>query len=130
MIFREGVEGVAEFGEGRLRIHAVAIAAGNDLVVFLGGGEAPHVGGISLSDPPAPSITISIPGHKDYLVSHEVSERISRATGRRCLVVAGIHVDNASKEDIAALVRNSSTCADLLIRSINGANLPGARPTS
>lgn len=112
------VEGAAEFGEGRHRIYAVAVSAGQDLVVFLGGGEKPHVGGVSISDPGGPPTTISVPGHKDFIVSHEVSERMSRETGRRCLVVVGIHVDNASKEDISALLKNASTCTDLLIRSV------------
>ncbi|MBC7120355.1 MAG: hypothetical protein H5T33_02060 [Candidatus Methanosuratus sp.] len=107
-----------KFGEGRYQIVAEALKAGGDLLVFVGGGEKPHIGGLSLSDPSASAVSLSIPFHKDFVVSHQVSEKISRATGRRCLAVVGIHVENATKEEISILVRNALACADLLIEQI------------
>lgn len=109
---------VASFGEGKYRVFAEAIAAGDDLLVYLGGGEKPHIGGASYSEPSGQPVSFSIPRHKDYIVSHEVSEKICKMTGKRCLVVVGIHVDRASKEEIAILVRNALRCADLLVNEL------------
>lgn len=105
----------ATYGEGRYQIFAEAIPAGDDILVFVGGGERPHIGGFSLSEPSASTVSFSIPVHKDFVVSHQVSEKVSRATGKRCLAVAGIHIANASREEISILVKNSLICTDILV---------------
>ncbi|MEJ5293210.1 MAG: hypothetical protein WHS82_06395 [Candidatus Methanosuratincola sp.] len=108
----------ASFGEGRYRVFAEAIQAGDDILVFIGGGDRPHIGGFSWASPSASPASFSIPFHKDFVVSHQVSEKVSRATGKRCLAVAGIHVENATRDEIVILVRNSLICTDILIDTI------------
>ncbi|MEM4657648.1 MAG: hypothetical protein QXX77_04410 [Candidatus Methanosuratincola sp.] len=113
----------ASFGEGRYQIFAEAIRAGDDILVFVGGGEKPHIGGFSLSEPSASPVSLSIPLHKDFVVSHQVSEKVSKATGKRCLAVAGIHIENATKEEISILVKNSMICTDILIELMRRTDL-------
>lgn len=116
MIDRAGSQRTrAEFGKGRHRVWAEAMPAGEDYVVFVGGGERPHVGSFSLSDAAHAPFSASLPGHKDHLVSGKAASRISKELGRTCAVVAGIHVDNATRQDIALLLKNSEGCIDLLI---------------
>ncbi|MCQ8892923.1 MAG: hypothetical protein NQU41_06030 [Candidatus Methanosuratincola sp.] len=120
----------ASFGKGRYRIFAEAIQAGDGIIVYVGGGERPHIGGFSLSDPPASAVSFSIPLHKDFVVSHQVSEKVSRATGKRCLAVSGIHVENATKEEISMLVNNALACTDILIELMREAGLSSTASTS
>jgi hypothetical protein len=110
----------AKFGDGRHKVWAEAIAAGEDIVIFIGGGERPHVGSLSLADAGHAPFSASIPGHKDYLVSSKVATRVSKELGKTCAVVAGIHVDNATKPDIGLLLKNSDKCLDLLIGQLKG----------
>ncbi len=113
----------ASFGEGRYRISAEAIRAGDDILVFVGGGERPHIGGFSFSEPSASTVSFSIPDHKDFVVSHQVSEKVSRALGKRCLAVSGIHIEKATREEISTLVKNSLICTELLIDLMKEAGL-------
>jgi hypothetical protein len=41
--------------------------------------------------------------------------RVSKEMGKTCVVVTGIHIDNATKRDIELLLENSEKCLDLLI---------------
>ena len=59
-----------------------------------------------------------MPEHKDYIVSSEAVRRIAEATGRRCLVVVGIHVEGASKLDVQRLLKNSDKCVNMLLGKI------------
>jgi hypothetical protein len=108
----------AEHGEGRYKVWADVIETGEDLIVFIGGGEMPHIGSISISEKGGEPFSISVPEHKDYVVSSEAARKISEATSRVCLVVVGIHVKNASKLDIQKLLRNSNKCIDVLLDKI------------
>ncbi len=108
------------YGEGRYRVWADLIEAGDDLLILIGGGERPHIGSASLAEPGCSTMTISSPGHEERIVTASASEMMAKATGRRCLVVAGIHVDNASEEEVALLLANSEACIRLLIQKVSG----------
>lgn len=108
----------AEYGKGRHRVWAEAISAGEDLVIFIGGGERPHVGSLSLASAGGAPLSASIPGHKDYLVSSRAARRVEQETGRTCVVVAGLHVEGASESDIELLLDNAEKCLGLLMPKI------------
>lgn len=108
----------AECGTGRLKVWAEVVPAGDDIVVFIGGGERPHLGSFSFCDASHASFCASLPGHKDYIVSAKAATTLSEGLGRTCAVVAGIHVDNATKQEIELLLENSNKCIDLLIRKM------------
>ncbi|MEM2128730.1 MAG: hypothetical protein QXM93_06955 [Candidatus Methanomethyliaceae archaeon] len=99
-----------EFGEGKHRVYLELVRAGRELVIYIGGGEEPHIGAISICTQPGEPFTLSLPSHKDYLVSHDAAKTIFNKTGQNTVVIAGIHVDNASKEDIRKLLMNAEEC--------------------
>jgi hypothetical protein len=99
-----------ESGEGRHRVYLEVMMAGSDIVVYIGGGEKPHIGAVSICSGTGEPLTFSLPNHKDYLVSHKAAQAIFKETGRKTLVIAGIHVDDASEEDILELLKNSEEC--------------------
>lgn len=108
----------AEYGEGKYKIWADVIRAGDDLIVYMGGGDKPHIGSASISEKGSKAFTISIPGHEDHIVSDEAAERIMEATGRRCMVIVGIHVNGASKSEIKTLVENSAKCVKIVLDKV------------
>ena len=105
-------------GEGRLRVEALAVLVGGDLVVAIWGGTAPHVGAVALAQP-RPSLDdprVTLLGHKDDVVAREAADRLAAASGRTAVVTAGLHVDDATVADRQALVANARACVGQLLR--------------
>jgi predicted component of type VI protein secretion system len=109
-------------GEGRYALHAVVASCGADVVVIVGGGEGPHVGAValaishpSLKDPSKPSQTASlltVPGHKEGELARAASMQLARAIHRTVVVSVGIHVEDASKDEINQLVEAFNALID------------------
>lgn len=100
----------------RERLQAVVNRAGDDMSVLITGGEQPHVGAVSLAcpEPPRPGFTkptasvstISAHGHRDDDVSRYAAKALASALNCRVAVAAGIHIDNAGQDELAALLEN------------------------
>jgi hypothetical protein len=112
------LEHFASFGRGRCQVWADIVYAGKDLIVFIGGGERPHIGSMTISEGVGALFSFSVPNHKDYIVSSSAARRIGEKCGGRCLVISGIHIDGASKDEIDLLVANSSRCVDMIIGTL------------
>ncbi len=116
-------------GEGKYKINISAIITGDGVAAVLTGGERPHVGGSALSVPRSGNdagknrydtwITPR-PGHRDADVAALVARIICEDTGMTAAVTAGIHIDNASREEINILIENSREAARLLTNKIKG----------
>ncbi|MDF1537632.1 MAG: hypothetical protein P1Q69_01855 [Candidatus Thorarchaeota archaeon] len=87
---------------------------GTDLQVTIIGGDEHHIGGVAFAYPTKShyrdAITVSVntitaPGHKDYVVANSAAETICKALSVPTLVSVGIHVDNATKEQIGAIIK-------------------------
>ncbi len=102
-------------GSGRLRIRLWWKFAGEDLIVFIGGGRE-HVGSASICD--GKLYTARRGEHMDFVVSDSAVQRINRELGITACVICGIHVDNASEEEIRQLVRNADECVKKLVERI------------
>lgn len=110
-----------EAGSGKHRISvAVEDTDGHGLIVSVLGGTRPHVGGVAVAIPrpktQGEGLTcdisqICLPGHKDVYVAVEVAKFLAVRAGEPVSVTAGMHVDHASKEDIACLLENSVEAA-------------------
>lgn len=112
----------ATAGEGRLAVTCqLTETDGNGLTAFVFGGELPHVGGQALANP-GPTLhgerlsrvdmwTAAVPGHKDAEAAAAVARELCLATGQPVSVVAGIHVDNATAEEIRLLGSNALRAA-------------------
>jgi len=114
-------------GEGRLGVHIQAILTADGLAVFLTGGEKPHIGGVVMSVPWSSQLvsgrrpqTWVTPrsGHRDTDVATLVAEHLCKEIGCCTAVIAGIHIDNATSQEIDILVQNSLEAAQQLIEKI------------
>ena len=98
-------------GEGRSAVQLALAAQGRDLIVTITGGEA-HVGAVAVVSVPAPATAAPhcslsvVPGHAEGPLAEEAAARIAAATGKTCVAVAGIHQDQATRAEIAAIVEN------------------------
>ena len=97
---------------------------GIDLQVTIYGGDEHHIGGVALAYPTqshyrdATTVsvnTITAPGHKDYVVANSAAETICKALSVPTLVSVGIHVENATKEQITAIVNEVDSMINEMI---------------
>jgi hypothetical protein len=109
---------------GRHSIVLDASTIGKDLLVVIHGGDEHHIGAVSIAyptkSPNRGEITVSlnsitIPGHKDYLVANSAAEKICNALGVVTTVVAGIHMDKASRSEIDGAVKTADMMVDEMI---------------
>lgn len=86
---------------------------GRGLCGFLTGGTTAHVGGVAYAVPRPKSSgeglttdisTICGPGHKDVYAAQAVAEKLCLATNETVCICAGIHVDHASRQQIAQMM--------------------------
>ncbi|MHA2377742.1 MAG: proteasome assembly chaperone 4 family protein [Candidatus Thorarchaeota archaeon] len=99
---------------GRHKIYIHTEAIGSDLLVSVYGGDEHHIGGVSVAFPTKShyrdAITtsvnsITLPGHKDYIVSNSTAERICKTLEIPVVVTVGIHYDAASSDEITEIVQ-------------------------
>jgi hypothetical protein len=115
---------------GPYRVEAQILPIGEDLVVSIWGGTAPHVGALalamprpSLKDPATISSTASVlarVGHKEDDIVKQASERISAALNRVVAVAAGMHWDHIPDEDIGTVRLACEELAEKVIDRIQG----------
>ena len=99
---------------GRHKIYLHTESIGNDLLLAVYGGDEHHIGGVSVAyptkshyrDATTTSVsTITLPGHKDYIVSNSAAERICRTLKKPVVVTVGIHYDAATSDEIEEIVQ-------------------------
>jgi len=98
---------------GRHTIYLDAKKIGNDLLIAIYGGDEHHIGGAAVAyttpshyrDTTTVSVsTMTLPGHKDYVVANTAAEKICKALETPTIVTVGIHYDKATKKDIDEIV--------------------------
>ena len=97
-------------GKGKYKVFLEKKELDDDLIYILGGGEKSHIGGAVICEPGQTSKVIKLEGHYDYMVLEPIAVEACKKYNKRALAVGGIHIDNASKEEIEIIVRN---CKDL-----------------
>lgn len=117
-------------GEGKYTVSIAATLTGDGIIVQLLGGEKPHVGAVavglprpSLADPAqisCNSIVVPLLGHKDDEVAKPVAEQLARLCNQPVVVVAGIHIDQATAADIDLLKENTCAALDKLVGLFSG----------
>ncbi len=84
---------------------------GDDLVLILKGGEKHHVGAVAIAIPyknTASTSVISVYGHKDSELAKPLAEKVAKNLKKIVVLIAGLHIDDATQEDIQKLVNNSN----------------------
>jgi hypothetical protein len=93
-------------GRGKYKVWLSSHRIGDDLVLFLGGGERSHVGGVVIAEPGKKVKVMRLTGHFDDIVLKPIAETACRKYKMKVIAVGGVHVDDATKEEINLLVKN------------------------
>lgn len=114
-----------------LVVNAEAVEIGPDVLVYIWGGERPHIGAVaaaqprpSLAKPAQTSATASVLaylGHKEDEVVKRVSEALAAALKRNVVVTAGLHWDNLAPSDIATVGQRITEITGKLIQLLGKA---------
>ena len=107
-------------------VEAEAVCIGSDVLVYIWGGNRPHIGSVavaqprpSLEDPSRVSATASVitfPGHKEDSLVKEAAEQIAAVLDTHVVVTAGIHWDDLNTEGITMIMANCrEVIRDLLL---------------
>ena len=97
-------------GEGRTRVSMSVNRIGEDLIVCLFN-EAGHIGAAAVADYSekenrASVSVITLSGHMEDALASDAARRLCEAGRRPVCVIAGIHLDDITKEEITEIVRN------------------------
>ena len=98
-------------GEGKYKVFLEKHQLDDDLIYFLGGGEQSHIGGVVICEPGKNSNVIRLGTHYDYVVLTPIAEAACEKYNKTIVAVGGIHIDDASKEEIKKIVEN---CKELI----------------
>ena len=93
-------------GSNRTCVNLELRELGRDLLLLVTGGEA-HVGAVGVwpaASEGAPAAVTELPGHREGPLAGECAAALGRATGKAVVAVVGIHQDNATREEIEAIV--------------------------
>jgi hypothetical protein len=93
-------------GRGKYKVWLQRHDIGDDIVFFLGGGERSHIGGIVIAEPGKKGKAIRLSGHYDDIVLQPIAEEGCKKYKRKVVAVGGVHVDNATTQEINLLVEN------------------------
>lgn len=103
-------------------VTAAVTLCGNDVVVAIGGGQTPHVGAAALALPrmslkndgiiSATASVLCVMGHKEDMLTRDAALRMASKLNTTVLVSVGLHLDNATPEDIRQLQTNFAQLLD------------------
>jgi hypothetical protein len=98
-------------GEGKYKVFIKEIKIGEDLIYILGGGERSHIGGVAICEPGKKTQSVRLEDHYDDIILTPIAEAACKKYNTKVVAVGGVHVDNATKEEINKLVKN---CKELI----------------
>ena len=101
---------------GRIEVEMTAMRIGKDLLVVFTGG-AGHIGAVGAGTNcggMAISSVMTSPGHRDDRIAKDAAERISKRLGCNCAVVAGVHYDDITPQEIKDVLIMCSSLSDEL----------------
>jgi metal-dependent hydrolase (beta-lactamase superfamily II) len=104
---------VITLGEGRCKVWIEKKKVGKDLLLTLGGGEKPHIGGIVICEPGKKANVLPLNGHCNHIILKDIAEHYCKKEGVRVVALGGVHINNASKEEIKKVIEN---CKELIKR--------------
>lgn len=110
-------------GEGRARVTVTVNSMGSDLVVRIYNQNA-HIGAVAIGDydyehERASVSVITRLGHKDDALAGEVAYLLSKSIRRPVCVVAGVHLDDITGEEIDEILSNTKIAVNEVISVCN-----------
>jgi hypothetical protein len=105
---------------GRAVVRLAAVQAGPDWVVAIYGGDGPHVGAVALAGPGGGGggRHISLPNHREGGPASAAAAELARSLGAAVSVSCGVHMDGATREEIALVEEAIGILARDLAREI------------
>jgi hypothetical protein len=98
-------------GAGKYKVFLEKKELDEDILFILGGGEKSHIGGIVYCEKGKTPETIKFENHYDYVVLEIIADVACKKYDRNIVVIGGIHIDNASKEEIEIIIKNCKELA-------------------
>lgn len=98
-------------GNGKYKVWLKEEKVGDDRIYILGGGEDAHIGGAVIARPDKETKIIRLGKHYDHIVLQPIAEEGCKKYNTTVIALGGIHVENATKEEIDIIVKN---CEELL----------------
>ena len=92
-------------------IMADATVTDGGVQIGLFGGDKPHIGAVGILAPDGKITVTEFEGHKEGILCQQWCEALAKAGCAPTVVSAGVHYDNASKEEIVQIVQ---LCNELL----------------
>ncbi len=96
-------------GTGSTCVRLNARSQGRDILLTVTGGQG-HIGAVAVARPHLkdnPQVELfELPRHREGPLARECALALATTTNRVCVASVGIHVDNATKEEIAGIVEN------------------------
>lgn len=116
-------------GHTRYEILLYAVRCGNDLSVTVCGGTKHHIGAVCLAcgilpDGSRPKYsaavsTIALSDHKDDIVAKRLSAFFADRLHAVVTAAVGIHIDDATPEELELLQENCKKAADCLMKKLD-----------
>ena len=109
-------------GEGRTKVSLLAYRMVSDLVLCIYNENA-HIGAVAVgeydhNEKRASTSAITRLGHKDDAIAQRAAHAISKTTKLPVCVIAGVHLDDITKEEIDELLENASIMINEFISSL------------
>jgi gallate decarboxylase subunit D len=109
-------------GEGRVQVNLRSCKMGKDIVVRIFN-QGAHVGAVAIGEydeehQRASTSVITLLGHKDDAVAQKAAYLVSKAAKTTVCVVAGIHIDDISGNEISEILNNAMKLVERLIDKI------------
>lgn len=109
-------------GRGRIKVSLLANSFGSDLVVFVYNENA-HIGAVAVGEydhvhERASVSLITRLGHKDDAIAQTAAYLISKSSHQPVCVIAGVHLDDITGEEIKKLVANASLLVEAFVKSM------------
>lgn len=106
-------------GEGMYALEASVTKTSNGLSVTLCSVEHGHIGAVAAAVPANDTAELlsctTLPTHRDDAPAKELALKLAEHYGTPAVVSVGMHIDNATKEDIQKLVANATALGDKII---------------
>ena len=118
-----------KIGKGKTQVQIEAHQYSDGISIILYGGDKPHIGAVALSIPrqslrdkkktSCSTSILTITRHKDDEIAKDMAEAISKDTKKTVVVIAGVHIEKATGNDIEKVKKNCRKASKKLIELFN-----------
>ncbi len=110
-------------GNGRTKVSISSQLIGKDLIVCIFN-EGGHLGAVAVADYSheenrASTSVLTRLGHKDDVIASKAAYRLCKQLKKPVCAIAGIHLDNITSKEIAAVIQNCDKLVDKLSRQLS-----------